>query len=87
MPKMNMNETVWIKLTDHGRQMHREYWSRFSGDNYRPPKVSHDGYSPFQMHEVMKIFGPACGIGCNLPFCPEIILTGEKPVIIEGAES
>lgn len=87
MPKMNLNGHVWVKLNDKGRRMHRDYWEPFSGGKYQPPEVSIDGYSRFQLHELMRIFGPGCSVGCDIPMESEIILDCDRPIIIkqEGA--
>ena len=81
MTKINLNHYVFVRLTDKGRDMHKAHWEPFSGENYRAPMESYDGWSRFQLHEVMKVFGSAMGIGFNIPMETEIILDCDRPII------
>jgi hypothetical protein len=84
----NINERVRVKLTDHGRKIHREdheaFWSqqpehvqaRFP---YKPPKEDAEGWSEWQMHNLMELFGSHVGVAKELPFETTIQLVEPKP--------
>ncbi|WP_306150718.1 hypothetical protein [Roseovarius sp. MMSF_3281] len=86
MPKFNINDYVWVKLTKTGHKIHRKYWEPYSNGNYQPAKVSIDGWSRFQLHELMHIFGPEMRMGANLPFASEIILDCDRPIMLEDLQ-
>ena len=74
---MNVNDQVLVKLTEGGKAKHKQYYadifaqlfedweSRF----YSEPDVDFRGYTKFQMHEIMNIFGPTMFNGSrDMPF-------------------
>lgn len=77
--KFNVNSSVRVKLTDEGRKIHRDRHDNLrkklpSGVefNYRPPEEDADGYSKWQLWELMQVFGPHICLGCVNPFDTEI---------------
>lgn len=61
--KININDTVRVKLTDTGRAMLVEQDMRA----YKLPEA--DGYTEFHLWELMQVFGSAMFHGNpNLPF-------------------
>lgn len=72
----NINEYVKVKLTPHGRRIHKEdhvnFWKeagRKPPFEYTPPEEDADGWSKWQLHALMEKFGPyMCLIG---PLCFE----------------
>lgn len=76
--KFSINDTVRVKLTDEGRAIHRAYHADLyhpSTPPYLPPPVDVDGYSAFQLYDLMHIFGPATYMGNpRLPFEMDIML-------------
>ena len=75
----NINNQVSIKLTDVGRELlikqHDELFSHRSPRQYMPPKEV-DGWSKWQLWEVMEAFGPFVSMGFVLPFEPTIRIEG-----------
>jgi hypothetical protein len=74
---MNINESVWVKLNDIGRQHHRSQHERllgkFSGRfPYSPPVEDAEGWSRWQLWDLMHTFGPILSIGSQVPFEAEI---------------
>jgi hypothetical protein len=65
----NINEKVKVKLTDKGRAIHREHWAPFSSTDYpySPPKEI-DGWTEFQLWDLMAIFGEHIVMGVEPPF-------------------
>ena len=79
MTVFNINNYVKVKLTEAGldelrRQGMelREFCPRLH--KYKEPKVDEDGYSKFQMHDLMKRLGHLCTLGCEPPFDTDILL-------------
>ena len=69
--RINLNETVKVKLTDHGKDI---YYHQFDNLNKtfgrqicKPsmPKVDADGYTTFQLWCFMELYGDH--IGMTLP--------------------
>lgn len=80
---ININETVKVKLNDHGRKILRSNHDQFVKDcpsythKYQEPKTDDDGYSRFQIHELMNAFGNHMVNGCKMPFHCEIVIERE----------
>jgi hypothetical protein len=73
--KFNINSTVKVRLTDHGRQVHKEMWlMAFSGLNwpYKPPIEDEEGYSSWRLWILMKMFGSEFKLGAKPCFEDEI---------------
>lgn len=71
--EISLNDTVRVKLTDRGRQIHRnEHKELFSKlpvyRPYKPPKEDRDGYSQWQLWSLMSTFGSHCNLGSEPPF-------------------
>lgn len=71
---INLNEYVKVKLTDYGLAVHYDSWyykeihirARFP---YKLPRVDEQGYSKFQLWDLMSIFGSVMYLGNpNVPF-------------------
>lgn len=62
--EFNVNEYVWVKLTDLGR------------DHYGKPCEEINGWSKWQMHTLMHEFGPLMGTSTmHVPFDPTIAMS------------
>lgn len=84
--KLNMNNAVKVILSEAGhKEMERQHNELYKnvGIEYRPftrKAVNEDGYSTFQLHDLMNTFGHMMTIGGELPFeslsilIPEILL-------------
>jgi hypothetical protein len=82
--KINVNDSVWVKLTDAGKLIHRREHDAMrqqfpSLGRYKPPKQYPGGYAKFQMWELMQYFGPHISLGAAVPFDTEILLTEPQP--------
>lgn len=83
--KFNINNYVMVKLTDYGRnELQRQHDELVKTTGYKgayqPPKTDSDGYSKFQLWDLMATFGHMIFNGCNPPFETEIFI-GEKKEI------
>jgi hypothetical protein len=66
----NANEYVRVQLTDLGREIHRKHWEPFCNAQlpYSPPKEDEEGWSRFQLWELMQLFGPHTYLGARNSF-------------------
>ena len=76
----NINETVEVKLTDTGKaellRQYKELKNTFPKlGEYTPKKEDCNGWSKWQMHELMSRFGHLCNLGEKLPFETDIKFT------------
>jgi hypothetical protein len=81
MKTINMNDTVRVKLTDLGRQIHKEKHGEVctrANVSYQPPQEDEDGYSKWQLWHLMSFFGEHLSLGLEIPFEPRIVLDTVK---------
>lgn len=80
--RFNVNNYVRVKLTDIGRDAlrkeHENLYRLFDKvPEYLPPKEDADGWSEWQLWDLMNKLGPHCRNGAHVPFSTEIeIVTG-----------
>ena len=61
--EVNLNHHIRVKLNDKGKSLYNNRYSdKFSPSllaqlNIKPLVIDHEGYSQFQLHEFMEIFG------------------------------
>jgi len=77
---VNVNDSVWVKLTDAGRLIHRREHDELrkqvpSLGRYERPKKYPGGYVKFHLWELMQLFGPHIIMGAPMPFSTEIRFT------------
>ena len=67
--KTNLNLYIKVKLNDYGKQIHHDYWKDICRDANVQYKleVDDEGYSSFQIHEFMNLFGEYAHLGAK-PF-------------------
>lgn len=80
MEKVNINNTVWVKLTDIGRDIYFHQYdelNRLARRIIMEPKypTEIDGYFEEQLWCLFEIFGPHINMGTEMPFEMEIYLT------------
>ena len=81
MVEFNVNNTVWIKVTENGRQVEADHWASF-GVTLPEPRVDAGGWEARQLWDVMSVFGRALSCGGPVPFETTIRLAPPAP----GAE-
>lgn len=84
MVRINLNETIKVKLTDYGKQI---YYHRFDDINWKYgreiiepsfPKVDEEGYTTFQLWYFIELYGEHIGWAkANVIKPLEIIYEGE----------
>ena len=71
--KINLNQTVKVRLNDYGKQAHAENCVKLSARiGARKPDVG--GWTTWQLWELMEEFGPHIHIGMTIPFVDNEIL-------------
>jgi len=64
MTELNLNDHIWLKLTDKGRAvLHAHYADRPELLQYIETK---DGWTKLLLWHAMNVFGPSMGIGFDL---------------------
>jgi hypothetical protein len=85
--KFNINHQVKVKVTDYGYEAWLEHENRFVMYSSTYPittieelkaKVDTDGYTTFQMWDMMAIFGPKMSMGFKIPIDTNVILLPEN---------
>jgi len=83
--EFNINDYVYVKLTAAGKQEFRrqveeleDYWKKPRGALSNHKEEDADGWSKWQMHELMNTFGEMTTIGNELPFETTIRLEAVK---------
>jgi hypothetical protein len=77
--RFNINDKVRVKLRESGRRIlrrrHAELMQNLpagSGWEYSDPKEDEDGWSEWQLWNLMQEFGPHIAMGFDPPFDTEI---------------
>lgn len=74
MIEFNINDNVFVKLTDLGRtelkRQHDQLNKEINGvlGGYRPIVEDKDGWSKWQLHDLMNHFGHMMYVGFEMPF-------------------
>lgn len=83
--KFNINHSVKVKLTDHGRKhlkkLHGELYKHRAFEkipDYKPPEEDEQGWSSWQLWDLMNRFGDVLSNGAPLPFETEIEVVTDK---------
>jgi hypothetical protein len=85
MIELNINEYIKVKLTDFGKRMLEQDHIKFFTSlgildkyPYTPPEEDSNGYSKFQLWELMRNFGKYMRNGGELPFQTVILINVDK---------
>jgi len=73
MLEFNVNDWVMVKLNSVGlaelEKQHKEFASMFlKAGEFKPPKEDAEGYSKWQLHDLMHRFGHMMTLGSIPPF-------------------
>lgn len=89
MMEFNVNDKVRVRLTHHGRDILRgivaDYRQKHPKANalFLFPQESDDGWSEWQLWELMSTFGEHCYNGCEVPFETTINIPDAAPSPLE----
>ena len=77
--RFNVNHYVRVKITPHGKKCLRKNYDDLAKSYggklsfpFRLPKADKDGWTRFQMHDLIANFGQHMYCGCEVPFETEI---------------
>ncbi len=82
--RFNVNDKVRVRLTEHGKTLHREdhakFWAHLGKKEppYISPGEDENGWSEWQMWALMQDFGPHMTLGSPVPFETEIEIPCHK---------
>ena len=65
--KINLNDKVRVKLNEHGKHVHAQNCVAL-GAKISPRKADSDGWTTWQLWELMEEFGPYIHMGITSPF-------------------
>ena len=92
--ELNLNQSVRVKLTDYGRQLHAAdhvaFWSgkgRPPPYSYMPPREDHDGWSTWQLWSLMQAFGQHIHLGMQNPFDLTMQIVEDRRATAPASES
>lgn len=73
MIEFNINNYVWIKLTEKGEQIRKDNHNTLYGENASKYEMikhekNNEGFERWQLWELMQEFGSAMWNGCAVPF-------------------
>ena len=84
--KFNINDYVWVKLTDIGWKLLKKHHEKFNklmescgeaSPPYQPP-IEIDGWSKWQMRDLFHQLGGHLKMGFDLPFASNILLEDRR---------
>ena len=81
--EFNLNEYVWVQLTDKGRQIYQE-WVEDLGLDHTPAEEDPDGWSKWQAWQLAQLFGEYMGMGVFLPFATTVRIDPKTASRISG---
>ncbi len=78
MKTVNINDWVLVKLNKNGidelKRQHNELKLQLPALGDFKLKIDDDGYTKFQLHDLMNRLGHMCSLGFEPPFSTEIII-------------
>tara|TARA_R110000796_G_scaffold242285_1_gene364314 strand:+ start:336 stop:599 length:264 start_codon:yes stop_codon:yes gene_type:complete len=82
--KFNINHYVKAKITEHGYSVWADSYNKYSTKPLNTESIiklrnraDKDGYTSFQMHNFMNVFGENTGMGSKMCFDTNIIIMPE----------
>lgn len=76
---INFNDWIKVKLTEHGKDIHRRYNQHFADvmkmkNVVIEPKTGKDGYTKYQLWQFIELFGKYIGMGEDAVIMPLVIV-------------
>lgn len=68
MIEYNLNKTIYVKLNDVGKDIYKNYIQNLNSNLSTEPEVDENGYTKFQLWDLIHIFGECIGLGLPTPF-------------------
>lgn len=81
--KINLNDIVKVKLTEHGKNIYYHRYDSISnpkvyGILHKYPKVDEEGYTRMQLWDFMQAYGPYIGLAMPNVIEPLDIIVKEE---------
>jgi len=77
--EMNLNDSVWVRVTALGEGVYKQHWRKLGIDPSPPLERDAKGWTKFQLWEVAHIFGAALWNGGEVPVETKIRLAAPAP--------
>lgn len=68
MIEYNLNESVYVRLNNTGRNIYKNHMQSLYINLSTEPEVDENGYTKFQLWDLMHIFGEYMSLGLPTPF-------------------
>lgn len=68
MIEYNLNKTIYVKLNDVGKDIYKNYIQNLNSNLSIEPEVDENGYTKFQLWDLIHIFSESIGLGLQTPF-------------------
>lgn len=68
MIEYNLNKTVYVKLNNIGRDIYKNYIQSLNSNLSTEPEIDENGYTKFQLWDLIHIFGEYIDLGLPTPF-------------------
>lgn len=85
MKVFNINNRVKVKLTDLGVKIYKDYYKTYN-IHTKGPYMDDEGYTSFQMWDLMEVYGPHISIDSEMVFEPNVLLSDKNLKSLEGQE-
>lgn len=82
---LNLNDVVWVRLNARGKQAHAENCAGLRA-KITMRKPDKDGWTKWQLWELMQEFGPHLSLGASSVFENNEILTEQPNTQITGPQ-
>lgn len=86
--EFNLNDHVLVQLTDAGRTYHKQWWEvcTMGLTGYRPPTEDSEGWSEWQLWDLMATFGSELRNGPDNPLYTVIRFASKELHCVEGID-
>jgi hypothetical protein len=74
----NINDAVMVKLTPAGHEAAKSHWRQYAIE-WRAPPEDAEGFSKWQLWDLMQTFGSAISMGLPVPFETTIRIPSPPP--------
>ena len=92
LTQFNINDHIKVKLTRLGRIVHTEHYRKYLQNmpHFVPvewlPDIDDEGFTRYQLHEFMNIFGEYMFVGAEQLFENNLIYFEQESLALEGEQ-
>ena len=77
MIEYNLDKTVYVRLNNIGRDIYKNYIQNLNSNLSTEPEIDENGYTKFQLWDLIHIFGEYIDLGLPTPFDKNCIYVKE----------